>query len=88
MSFIAAVLLLNMEAFDAFVAFVNLMNRPLQRAFFSIRQPVMTYYFIAYDQYMNVHLQQLHAHLDTLDVRPDLYLIEWYSLHTINIYIL
>lgn len=37
MSFIAAVLILNMDtAADAFVAFANLLNRPCQLAFFRV----------------------------------------------------
>lgn len=78
MSFVAAVLLLQMEPYEAFVAFANLLNRPLQLAFFRLRQPQMTEYFIAYDQYFEQELPKLHAHFDQLDVRPDLYLIEWY----------
>ena len=36
MSFIAAVLLLNMEPADAFVAFANLLNKPCQVAFYRL----------------------------------------------------
>uniref|UniRef100_A0A1I7WEL1 Rab-GAP TBC domain-containing protein n=1 Tax=Heterorhabditis bacteriophora TaxID=37862 RepID=A0A1I7WEL1_HETBA len=88
MSFIAAVLLLQMEPFPAFIVFANLLNRPLQvaalklskslqSAFFGLRQPQMTEYFIAYDLYLEQELLGLHQHLDKLDVRPDVYLIEW-----------
>ncbi len=38
----------------------------------------MTEYFIAYDQYFEQELGKLHQHFDQLDVRPDLYLIEWF----------
>ncbi len=46
MSFIAAVLLLNMDVDDAFLCFANLLNRPCQIAFFRldealVSQPVM-----------------------------------------------
>ena len=34
MSFIAAILLLNMDVADAFVCFANLLNRPCQVTFF------------------------------------------------------
>ncbi|VDM62978.1 unnamed protein product [Angiostrongylus costaricensis] len=77
MAFIAAVLLLQMDLYPAFVAFANLLNRPLQTAFFELRQSEMTKYFIAYDRYLEQELPILHQHLDKLDVRPDLYLIEW-----------
>ena len=36
MSFIAAVLLLNMDVADAFITFTNLLNRPCQVAFFRL----------------------------------------------------
>ena len=38
MSFIAAVLLLNMEPAVAFVAFANLLNQPLHLTFFRLDQ--------------------------------------------------
>uniref|UniRef100_A0A158R5Q7 Rab-GAP TBC domain-containing protein n=1 Tax=Syphacia muris TaxID=451379 RepID=A0A158R5Q7_9BILA len=82
MSFVAAVLVLQMEPYEAFIAFANLLNRPLMLAFYRLRQPQMTVYFIAYDQYFDQELHTLHAHFDELDVRPDLYLIEWvYTLY-------
>ncbi|GMR62403.1 hypothetical protein PMAYCL1PPCAC_32598, partial [Pristionchus mayeri] len=77
MSFIAGLLLLQMEPYPAFVAFANLMSRPLQTAFFQLQQPEMTEYFIAFDRYFAQELKELHEHFDDLDVRPDLYLIEW-----------
>ncbi|UMM39972.1 hypothetical protein L5515_016789 [Caenorhabditis briggsae] len=77
MTFIAAVLLIQMEPYPAFMTFANLLDRPLQSAFFGLKQPQMTEYFIAYDRYLEQELPALHQHLDKLDVRPDLYLIEW-----------
>lgn len=41
MAFLAAVLLLNMEEIDAFICFANLINRPMQMAFFSVDQPMV-----------------------------------------------
>ena len=41
MSFIAAVLLLNMEAADAFICFANLLNRPCQLAFFRVDESLV-----------------------------------------------
>ena len=42
MAFLAAVLLLNMEAIDAFICFANLINRPMQMAFFCVDQPMVS----------------------------------------------
>lgn len=36
MSFIAAVLILNLEEADAFITFANLLNKPCQMAFFRV----------------------------------------------------
>ncbi|CCD71667.1 Rab-GAP TBC domain-containing protein [Caenorhabditis elegans] len=77
MTFIAAVLLIQMDPYPAFISFANLLDRSLQSAFFGLKQPQMTEYFIAYDRYLEQELPALHQHLDKLDVRPDLYLIEW-----------
>ena len=41
MSFIAAVLLLNMDVADAFICFANLLNRPCQVAFFRIDEAMV-----------------------------------------------
>jgi hypothetical protein len=42
MSFIAAVLILNLEAADAFVCFANLLNRPCHVAFFCLNQTIVS----------------------------------------------
>ncbi|VDN06980.1 unnamed protein product [Thelazia callipaeda] len=73
MCFLGAMLLLQIhQPYQSFQAFANLLNRPLMLALFGLRQPQMTVYFIAYDQYFEQELPQLHHHLDVLDVRPDL----------------
>ena len=46
MAFLAAVLLLNMEEIDAFICFSNLINRPMQMAFFSVDQPMVKNRFL------------------------------------------
>jgi hypothetical protein len=46
MAFLAAVLLLNMEEIDAFICFANLINRPMQMAFFSVDQPMVKNRFL------------------------------------------
>lgn len=44
MSFLAAVLLLNMEPSDAFICFANLLNKPCQLAFFRVDHPMVSTY--------------------------------------------
>lgn len=51
MSFIAAVLILNLEAADAFICFSNLLNRPCHMAFFSLNQNLVSICLIMLIQY-------------------------------------
>ena len=46
MSFIAAVLLLNMDVDDAFICFANLLNRPCQIAFFRLDESLVSWTLI------------------------------------------
>ncbi|KRX35198.1 TBC1 domain family member 12 [Trichinella murrelli] len=81
MSFIAAILLLNLDLVDAFIAFCNLLNRPALMSFFRLQQDKMERYFTAYDVYFKLALPKLHEHFNNLDISPNLYLIDW--LYTI-----
>lgn len=51
MSFIAGILLLNLDRLEAFVAFANLMNRPLQRIFFGAMKRSFTCAHISFQDY-------------------------------------
>lgn len=42
MSFIAAVLILNLEEAEAFITFANLLNKPCQMAFFRVDHDLVT----------------------------------------------
>lgn len=77
MSFIAAVLILNMDAPDAFVCFANLLNRPCHRAFYSLDQPLMEAYYATYKALLRENLPKLCEHLDSCRLTPDLYLLDW-----------
>jgi len=43
MSFIAAVLILNMNTADAFIAFANLLNKPCQMAFYRVDHSLVSF---------------------------------------------
>lgn len=43
MSFIAAVLILNMDTVDAFIAFANLLNKPCQMAFYRVDHSLVSF---------------------------------------------
>ncbi|XP_046667469.1 TBC1 domain family member 14-like isoform X1 [Homalodisca vitripennis] len=83
MSFIAAVLILNMEAADAFVCFANLLNKPCHMAFFHLNQPLMEAYYSTYNELLRENLPQVYAHFSLTALSPDLYLLDWiYTVFT------
>ncbi|XP_035444755.2 TBC1 domain family member 12 [Spodoptera frugiperda] len=72
MSFIAAVLILNMEAPQAFVCFANLLDGPVLRAAFTRDGATMQRLWKAYTTLLRHNLPSL-ADI----VAPELYLLEW-----------
>ena len=77
MSFLAAVLLLNMEASDAFIYLANLLNRSSYLAFFRVDHDLMLPYFTTFTTLLQEHLPRVHAHFTLLEFSPEYYLIEW-----------
>ncbi|XP_076856797.1 TBC1 domain family member 12 [Brachyhypopomus gauderio] len=77
MSFIAAVLILNLEEADAFIAFANLLNKPCQMAFFRVDHELMLKYFAAFEVFFEENLPRLFSHFKSSSLTPDLYLIDW-----------
>ncbi|KAB0796053.1 hypothetical protein PPYR_10114 [Photinus pyralis] len=77
MSFIAAILILNMDDLDAFVCFANLLNRPLHLAAFTVNQNQMQAYYNAYNEVFNHNMPKLYAHFQKSGLTPDLYLLDW-----------
>ncbi|XP_035028525.2 TBC1 domain family member 12 isoform X2 [Hippoglossus stenolepis] len=77
MSFIAAVLILNLEEAEAFITFANLLNKPCQMAFFRVDHELMLKYFAAFEVFFEENLPRLFSHFQTNSLTPDLYLIDW-----------
>ncbi|RXN29813.1 TBC1 domain family member 12-like protein [Labeo rohita] len=77
MSFIAAVLILNLEEADAFIAFANLLNKPCQMAFFRVDHDLMLKYFAAFEVFFEENLPKLFQHFQMNSLTPDFYLIDW-----------
>ncbi|XP_046888318.1 TBC1 domain family member 12 isoform X3 [Hypomesus transpacificus] len=77
MSFIAAVLILNLDEADAFIAFANLLNKPCQLAFFRVDHELMLKYFAAFEVFFEENLPRLFQHFQSYNLTPDLYLIDW-----------
>ncbi|KAL4701896.1 hypothetical protein ACJJTC_013184 [Scirpophaga incertulas] len=72
MSFIAAVLILNMDAPQAFVCFANLLDGPVLRAAFTRDGQAMQRLWHAYGRLVQRNVPSLGGAL-----APELYLLEW-----------
>ncbi|KAJ8981384.1 hypothetical protein NQ317_002578 [Molorchus minor] len=77
MSYIAAILILNMEQFEAFICFANLLNQPLHLSAFTLNQTQMQAYYSAYNQVFSYNLPKLYSHFERSGLTPDLYLLDW-----------
>ncbi|CAK6978310.1 LOW QUALITY PROTEIN: TBC1 domain family member 12-like [Scomber scombrus] len=77
MSFIAAVLILNLEEAEAFITFANLLNKPCQMAFFRVDHELMLKYFAVFEVFFEENLPRLFSHFQTNSLTPDLFLIDW-----------
>ncbi|XP_024869016.1 TBC1 domain family member 14-like [Temnothorax curvispinosus] len=81
MSFVGAVLSLNMEPPDAFACFANLLNHPCHRAAFTLDQKRMDTYYKVYSSALAHKLPKVFSHFTVAGLSPDLYLLDW--LYTI-----
>ena len=81
MSFVGAVLSLNMEPPDAFTCFANLLNHPCHRAAFTLDQKQMDIYYKVYSSALAHKLPKVFSHFTVAGLSPDLYLLDW--LYTI-----
>uniref|UniRef100_UPI00398E5436 TBC1 domain family member 12-like isoform X2 n=1 Tax=Pristiophorus japonicus TaxID=55135 RepID=UPI00398E5436 len=77
MSFVAAVLILNLEEADAFIAFANLLNKPCQLAFFRVDHGMILKYFASFEVFFEENLPKLFTHFTKNNLTPDIYLIDW-----------
>ncbi|KAL3275588.1 hypothetical protein HHI36_020343 [Cryptolaemus montrouzieri] len=77
MSYIAAILILNMEQYNAFICFANLLNQPLHLSAFTLNQNQMQAYYEAFNELFNYNLPRLFSHFRNSGLTPDLYLLDW-----------
>jgi len=78
MSFIAAILILNLEEAEAFIVFANLINWPCLAAFYSVEQSAMERYYSTFSSHLANNLPSIASHFSRLGLRPDLYILDWW----------
>jgi Rab-GTPase-TBC domain len=77
MSFLGAMLLLNVEATDAFMLLCNMLNSPMLQAFYRVNMPEMEKYFGAFSQALQRVSPRAYANMRDVHVSPHLYLVDW-----------
>lgn len=77
MSFLAAMLLINLEPYDAFQVLANMLNRGCHMAFFTMDLPRIEGYKAAFDELFAELLPELSRHFREQHVPTDMYLLDW-----------
>lgn len=77
MSYLAAMMLLNLDTLDAFIALCNLLNQDMYFKFFRMNASQMAVHLRAFQVIFSEQLPALHAHFETTGILPDMYLYEW-----------
>ncbi|CAN8062203.1 unnamed protein product [Agarophyton chilense] len=78
MSFVAAVLLLYMDPFEAFSCFCNmLLHKSCFLHFFRIKMPEVRFYLAVHDKLLHEEMPALYTHFKTYGINSDLYMINW-----------
>lgn len=76
-SYVAAMLLLNMAPNEAFVALVNLVHKSCLKSFYSSDSDEEEGYFRVFDTLLADYLARVYGNFSSQVVRPSLYLIPW-----------
>jgi hypothetical protein len=78
MAYIAAILLLNLNAPKTFEVFSNLvLPSPLLSAFYTFDLPEIQSYYRVFEYYMAKKVPRVLRKFEELGITPDMYLLEW-----------
>eukprot|EP00467_Chlorarachnion_reptans_P004445 CAMPEP_0114525526 /NCGR_PEP_ID=MMETSP0109-20121206/22480_1 /TAXON_ID=29199 /ORGANISM="Chlorarachnion reptans, Strain CCCM449" /LENGTH=486 /DNA_ID=CAMNT_0001707131 /DNA_START=121 /DNA_END=1581 /DNA_ORIENTATION=+ len=77
MSYLAAILLLNMPTFDAFQCLANLLNQDIYFVFFRMDVNKMNTHLDVYQTLLKEKLPNLYKHFEEIEIKPGMYLYEW-----------
>jgi len=77
MSYIVAMLLLNMDEYRAFISACHILNCPLLKSFYKVDLEKMEAFFSLIDKAIAEYLPNLHSHLKKLQIPPNLYCLDW-----------
>lgn len=88
LSYIAATLLLQMDKFQAFVCFMNIILSPNILPFYLLDEENIKKRLDLFNDIFKINLPDLFDHFKEIDILPEHYLLEWFmTLYTRKIYI-
>lgn len=77
MSYIAATLLINMPALDAFIALCNVLHHPLHQAFFRMDAVELRRYFAAFEVLLGERLPRVAQVFREQAIDVSMFLLDW-----------
>ena len=88
LSYIVATLLLQMEKFQAFVCFTNIILNPNILPFYLLDEQNIKKRLDLFNDIFKINLPELYEHFKENEIFPEHYLLEWFmTLYTRNIHI-
>nr|CEL65076.1 TPA: hypothetical protein BN1204_009350 [Neospora caninum Liverpool] len=78
MSYLAAMLLIYLDPFPAFVCLCNLLNTPTLLGMYRMQTETVHKRYKIFDQLLMENCPELALHLEAVGVPPELYLLEWF----------
>ena len=88
LSYIAATLLLQMDKFQAFVCFMNIILSPNILPFYLLDEQKIKKRLDLFNDIFQINLPELYEHFKESEILPEHYLLEWFmTLYTRNIFI-
>ncbi|CAF0746293.1 unnamed protein product [Didymodactylos carnosus] len=75
-AFLAAMFLLNMDLYDSFVSFSNLLQRPYFQTFYRFNN--IEKYLLLFEQLLNFYLPKLSEHFYRMSIKPNYFAFDWF----------
>lgn len=78
MSHVAGMLVMNMDTYDAFCSFVNMMDDVFFMAFYRMDIDRILRHLRAYNLIFSYNMRELYQHFEAEEVSPNYYLLDWF----------
>eukprot|EP00008_Paramoeba_atlantica_P003466 CAMPEP_0201483048 /NCGR_PEP_ID=MMETSP0151_2-20130828/7284_1 /ASSEMBLY_ACC=CAM_ASM_000257 /TAXON_ID=200890 /ORGANISM="Paramoeba atlantica, Strain 621/1 / CCAP 1560/9" /LENGTH=337 /DNA_ID=CAMNT_0047866007 /DNA_START=508 /DNA_END=1521 /DNA_ORIENTATION=- len=78
MSFVAAVFLLNLEPFEAFLSLSNILNQPFFLTVYRMEEGEINTLLNVLESLLEEHVPSVHNHFRHLGIRLDIFSVDWF----------